>query len=199
MKTTSCALRTNMAVHKIKKTTPRKKISSSVRHRPFVQRTVPHRASWAFFAPVRQFLKILRMVFFQPFPIERPHAGSEKQVKKLRPIHGVKTKRTPRKKGFYPLLLQRFRGNPVLAPLARGHWESKATFNPSAVYRKGKVHLVYRAIGTNDVSSIGYATSKNGFSFTSRSPYPVFTERQRAQQNVTAGPPLSYLSGGGWK
>jgi len=146
------------------------------------------------------------MVFFPFATTDRPQVRHEGQTKKSTPLSRKKTtlpslstiKRTESKKPLNSLLLRRFRRNPVLAPVPRGHWESKATFNPSAVYGKGKVHLVYRAIGTDDVSSIGYATSKNGFSFTSRSPYPVFTERQRAQQNVTAGPPLSYLSGGGW-
>jgi len=42
-------------------------------------------------------------------------------------------------------VLERFEGNPILEPDPRHWWESKATFNPGAIYESGKVHILYRA------------------------------------------------------
>jgi predicted GH43/DUF377 family glycosyl hydrolase len=55
--------------------------------------------------------------------------------------------------------LERFDSNPILEPKPEHWWESKAVFNPAALYEAGKVHLVYRAIGDSDVSVMGYASS----------------------------------------
>ncbi len=56
-------------------------------------------------------------------------------------------------------------------------WEEKDVFNPSAVVRDGKIHLLYRAEDTvgkfAGTSRIGLATSEDGLHFT-RLPEPVF-------------------------
>ena len=52
--------------------------------------------------------------------------------------------------------LERHESNPILEP-TKHTWESKAAFNPAAAYKDGKVHIVYRAIGDQDVSMLGYA------------------------------------------
>ncbi|GAB3177152.1 glycoside hydrolase family 130 protein [Telluribacter humicola] len=80
------------------------------------------------------------------------------------------------------------KANPVLTPRAtttfdcpvRGetvHWEQKDVFNPAAVVRNGKIHMLYRAEDTvgkhNGTSRIGLATSTDGVHFT-RLPNPVF-------------------------
>ncbi|OGG11906.1 hypothetical protein A2Z00_00880 [Candidatus Gottesmanbacteria bacterium RBG_13_45_10] len=61
--------------------------------------------------------------------------------------------------------LSKFKDNPIIKPIADHFWESRATFNPGAIYEKGKVHLVYRAIGDQDVSVVGYASSTDGLNF----------------------------------
>ncbi|WP_232834983.1 glycoside hydrolase family 130 protein [Pleomorphovibrio marinus] len=57
------------------------------------------------------------------------------------------------------------------------HWEIKDVFNPAAVVREGKVHLLYRAedsIGSNlGTSRIGLAISEDGLNF-EKEPSPVF-------------------------
>ena len=53
------------------------------------------------------------------------------------------------------LSLERFAGNPILRPDANHRWETKAAFNPAALYEGGKVHVLYRAIGETDVSVLG--------------------------------------------
>jgi predicted GH43/DUF377 family glycosyl hydrolase len=103
--------------------------------------------------------------------------------------------------------LDRAPENPVLSPLPDSWWESEAVFNPAAVYDGGRVHLLYRAMGSDGVSRIGYASSRDGFNFDERLPYPVFTP-SRDFSTAHAGivskyAPLSYntqtyASGGGW-
>src|SRR3989344_9528725 len=64
-----------------------------------------------------------------------------------------------------PLELKRSRKNPIIVPESGKYWESKAAFNPSAVIHDGKGHVIYRAIGSSDISVLGYASSEDGFSF----------------------------------
>lgn len=94
------------------------------------------------------------------------------------------------------IALKRFEGNPIIEPLNGVHWESKATFNPSAIYGDGKVHIIYRAIGDGDVSMFGYAKSSDGLVF-EREPRPVFYQMAsslREQSYIQ----IPYSSGGGW-
>lgn len=66
--------------------------------------------------------------------------------------------------------------NPILAPEADHPWEIEAAFNGCPVKSGSTTHLVYRALSslilhhgaTLHVSSIGYASSKNGGAFKNR-------------------------------
>ncbi len=70
--------------------------------------------------------------------------------------------------------LQRYAGNPVLAPVPEHAWESRTVFNCGAAQTDGAVVLLYRAQGTtSDVSRLGFAVSTDGFQF-SRLDQPVF-------------------------
>lgn len=102
--------------------------------------------------------------------------------------------------------LSRLTQNPLLSPVSAHYWESKATFNPAAITLEGKVHLLYRAIGDNDVSVMGYAVSGDGVTF-ERLPEPAYIPREtfegapeRPQKLVLS--PTSYSpfqsGGGGW-
>ncbi len=54
--------------------------------------------------------------------------------------------------------LKRYEGNPIIEP--RGdRWEAVATFNCAAIYKDGKIHILYRAVGDYDhyAASLGYA------------------------------------------
>jgi len=104
-----------------------------------------------------------------------------------------------------PLALNRFGHNPILVPRPGIWWESEAVFNPAAIYDRGRVHLLYRAMGSDGISRIGYASSRDGIHFNERLDEPVYAptrdfgipERKRVYG------PLSYnthhyASGGGW-
>lgn len=96
--------------------------------------------------------------------------------------------------------LVRHEENPIITPKAHNEWECEATFNPAAIYLDNKVHLLYRAIGANGLSYIGYASSEDGINFAERSEKPVYIAKEhytkiQAQQEPYAN---SYMSGGSW-
>ena len=104
-----------------------------------------------------------------------------------------------------PIRLNRSDKNPVLEPNPAHWWESEAVFNPAAVYDNGRVHVLYRAMGADGISRIGYASSKDGIHFDERLPYPVFSPTRDfglPERNRVYGPlsysQTAYASGGGW-
>lgn len=128
----------------------------------------------------------------------RRNTKIKKAIKKvIKPKVKVRAKR----KKKTPLDLIRGKTNPIISPDFHNLWESKATFNPSAIYADGKVHLVYRAIGYDDVSTLGYAKSKDGLKIDERYPEPIFYHRKKENLNSNLKhetPPILYSSGGGW-
>ncbi len=74
------------------------------------------------------------------------------------------------------LKLERDLRNPLLLPVPEHSWESRFIFNAAAVYDEEEklFHMVYRAMGIDDVSRIGYAVSTDGVHF-SRLDKPVFS------------------------
>jgi predicted GH43/DUF377 family glycosyl hydrolase len=91
--------------------------------------------------------------------------------------------------------LERFPGNPVIYPAGNTYWESKATFNPTAFEHNGVVHVVYRAVGVNDMSTLGYAKSDDGYYLSGRSFKPIFIHQNNYPDSSE---PIFYSSGGGW-
>lgn len=81
---------------------------------------------------------------------------------------------------------QRYDKNPILLPTDR-LWENKAVFNPAAIDLDGKVHILYRAMGEDDTSTIGYACSSNGYDIDERLTYPVYTPRSEFELKTKPG------------
>ncbi|MES2213945.1 MAG: hypothetical protein V4465_00935 [Patescibacteria group bacterium] len=106
----------------------------------------------------------------------------------------LRVKRKLLKKKISAGSLQKFIENPIITPAPHQYWESKATFNPSALYADGKVHILYRAIGVGDISMLGHAVSKDGFTVFSRNTRPVYFHKVAADKTV---PSVNYVSGGG--
>ncbi|MFZ1019435.1 MAG: hypothetical protein WAN61_00380 [Minisyncoccia bacterium] len=96
-----------------------------------------------------------------------------------------------------PLNLKRSHHNPVIEPEAHKYWESKAAFNPSAVYHDGKVHIIYRAIGDSDISVLGYGKSDDGYFFDKKLKELAYYHKGKFEVKKIM-PPISYCSGGGW-
>ena len=100
------------------------------------------------------------------------------------------------------LSLERFDNNPILRPDYKHAWETKAVFNPAAIYEGGKVHILYRAIGETDVSVLGYASSLDGLHIQERLDKPVYVPREPFEGVIPSHPYVSeipgiYVSGGG--
>ncbi|MDE2019341.1 MAG: hypothetical protein KGJ13_03265 [Patescibacteria group bacterium] len=95
--------------------------------------------------------------------------------------------------------LHKHESNPIIEPREGNWWEMKATFNPGAVFADNRVHLLYRAIGGNDVSVLGYASSDNGITVTERLDEPAFVPIVKKKPvSPYPTPRIDYLSGGGW-
>ncbi len=86
-------------------------------------------------------------------------------------------------------LMKRAKENPILEPIAAHEWESKAVFNPAAIDIDGTVHILYRAMGEDNTSVLGYAASKNGIKITKRSDRPAYVPREDFEIKKTAGVP----------
>src|SRR3990167_2626175 len=93
--------------------------------------------------------------------------------------------------------LKRALHNPIITPRLYP-WESKATFNPSAFIANGKIHLIYRAIGNNDSSVLGYAASQDGYNIDERLPYFIYRRANNFTKADKSLLPIDYISGGGW-
>ena len=91
--------------------------------------------------------------------------------------------------------LQRHFNNPIINPSPSNTWESKATFNPTAIAHDGKIHIVYRAVGDDDNSVLGYAISDDGVSITEQHPIPMYSHSCRPNRRNRN---IAYSSGGGW-
>lgn len=99
--------------------------------------------------------------------------------------------------------LERFHGNPILGPRPEHPWEAGEVFNPAAFLDDdGQVHILYRAVGMNGLSTVGYAKSRDGFSIDLRLDSPIYVSSPtlddvrvtRIQEKCTT----PYASGGGW-
>jgi predicted GH43/DUF377 family glycosyl hydrolase len=73
--------------------------------------------------------------------------------------------------------LIKYSKNPILSPNSENDWECLQTFNPGALLLDDKIHLIYRAIGTDWISRFGYAVSEDGFTITFRSQGPVYERK----------------------
>lgn len=92
--------------------------------------------------------------------------------------------------------LKKPKANPIIEPIV-SDWEAKATFNPTAVTHGGEVHIIYRAIGNDDMSRLGYAHSKNGMKVDERHPNAAYVHEFNREPKAGVKK-VSYLSGGGW-
>ncbi len=99
-------------------------------------------------------------------------------------------------------LLLRSRQNPIVSPTQKFDWETQGTFNPAAIQDdNGRVHILYRAIGSDGISRIGYDSSPDGIHFDDRLSYPVFTMQSPRSHNRPTEQKRNFVlypSGGSW-
>lgn len=97
------------------------------------------------------------------------------------------------------LLLEKVPHNPIMRPGSQP-WTAEAVLNPAAAVLAGRTHLIYRAIGMDGVSRLGYASSPDGIVFDKRLPYPVYVAQKprNLPGHVRRYSPVLYPSGGSW-
>lgn len=83
--------------------------------------------------------------------------------------------------------VKRYKGNPIITPDPEHEWEAKATFNPGAMFLKGKTHLLYRAVSKDETSTIGYASTKDGLNIDERLEHPVYVPREKFESKLSRG------------
>jgi beta-1,2-mannobiose phosphorylase / 1,2-beta-oligomannan phosphorylase len=83
--------------------------------------------------------------------------------------------------------LNRFEGNPIIKPDPKLAWQSRAVFNPTALYEYGRVHLAYRAMSEDNTSVIGFASSGDGYNFDDRPSEPIYTPREPFEAKLVPG------------
>ncbi len=80
-------------------------------------------------------------------------------------------------------------------------WTANGTFNPTAINLGEKIHLLFRAVGEDGISRIGYSDSLDGFNFDDTHCKPVFYLKRshfgRGHMKDKYDPVL-YESGGSW-
>lgn len=89
--------------------------------------------------------------------------------------------------------MQRFQGNPILEPVATHPWESRRVFNAAAVIAEKRVHILYRAMGDDGVSRLGYAATLDGYHVDERLPHPVLEPGGTPDRDGCEDPRLTLL------
>lgn len=120
-----------------------------------------------------------------------------KITKKLKRSISVKVKKVkkPRKKIKFVKAASFVRAeeNPIISPKPENGWEAGQTFNPGVILLDNKVHFLYRAIGEDGISRLGYAVSSDGFTIDERLSYPVYEHKTKGPLKFST---YSYFSGG---
>jgi predicted GH43/DUF377 family glycosyl hydrolase len=81
-------------------------------------------------------------------------------------------------------LAVRAKENPILKPVPDHAWEKTAVFNAAAIDLGDTVHLLYRAMGEDNTSVLGYAASKNGVKITERQDAPAYVPREEFEMKL---------------
>ncbi len=91
--------------------------------------------------------------------------------------------------------MRRFQGNPLLAPIPAHSWESRLVFNAAAIAVAKKIHILYRAMGNDGISRLGYAVSSDGYQIDERLPFPVFEPVNDAERHGCEDPRATLIDG----
>ncbi|MFW6282709.1 MAG: hypothetical protein ACOC1P_01480 [Minisyncoccales bacterium] len=93
--------------------------------------------------------------------------------------------------------LKKSSSNPIISPRPEKDWESRQTFNTASIYLDGKIHFLYRAIGKQGFSVLGYAVSKDGINIEDRLDKAAYTLKRKQNNTKTNSKfSLDYSSGG---
>lgn len=82
---------------------------------------------------------------------------------------------------------RRFEKNPIIEPDSSHDWEAKATFNPAALKISNTIHLLYRALSSDNTSVLGYASTNDGVTIKDRSATPAYQPREDFEMKKVPG------------
>jgi predicted GH43/DUF377 family glycosyl hydrolase len=91
--------------------------------------------------------------------------------------------------------LKRFENNPILEGIVANGWESRQVFNAAAFAADNRVHILYRAMGADNISRIGLASSSDGYHIDERLPFPVFSPLNECENEGCEDPRLTLVGG----
>ena len=148
--------------------------------------------------------KVIKKVIKKPTKVKKtsvkkpaPKKTVKKVIKKKIGARKVIKSRSLKKPANKGITLSKALHNPIIEPRLYP-WESKATFNPAAVEHNGKVHLIYRAIGDDDSSVLGYASSYDGYNISERPTHFIYKRPNHFNKTDLSVQNIDYVSGGGW-
>jgi predicted GH43/DUF377 family glycosyl hydrolase len=84
--------------------------------------------------------------------------------------------------------MKRYSHNPILEPIGTHVWESNLVFNAAAFAANNRIHILYRAMGTDNVSRLGLASTSDGFNIDERLPLPVFSPSNETESQGCEDP-----------
>ena len=87
--------------------------------------------------------------------------------------------------------MKRYSNNPILEPIGAHTWESNLVFNAAVFASSNRVHILYRAMGTDNVSRLGLASSLDGYNIDERLPLPVFSPSNNTESQGCEDPRIS--------
>ncbi|TDA69693.1 MAG: glycosidase [Clostridia bacterium] len=91
--------------------------------------------------------------------------------------------------------LERYKNNPVLEPVPGHWWENKYVLNSAALRLNGRVYILYRAVGDDEVSRLGLAVSDDGYNVAERLPEPVLVPAGPAESKGCEDPRATVMEG----
>jgi predicted GH43/DUF377 family glycosyl hydrolase len=89
--------------------------------------------------------------------------------------------------------MKRFQGNPILEPIGTHEWESRRVFNAAVLSLDKRTHILYRAMGDDNISRLGYAVSSDGYHIDERLPFPIFGPTCDMEKDGCEDPRLTLL------
>lgn len=115
-------------------------------------------------------------------------------------IEDVSLKKKKSKSFSKTVEFSRHHKNPILSPKPHLEWQTGGTFNPAAFAdENGRMHVVYRAVGSDGVSRLGYASSADWVHFDDQEMHPIFSIGYLPESNAPRRyDPILYPSGGSY-
>jgi predicted GH43/DUF377 family glycosyl hydrolase len=88
--------------------------------------------------------------------------------------------------------------HPMFEPIAAHSWESRYVLNAAAVRLQGRVYILYRAYGDDEISRIGLVWSKDGVTVDGRLDRPIFEPANDTEHDGCEDPRVVEIDGRLW-